>query len=685
MRTFSFSQDFTLNTNAFSRQYLAVTNLEAAQVDRLYIDLGQELRLITQKLQDDYAQAHPEMEGADKSHLKASDLSLHVSGEDTLLSWPLFPMRLGRMSSRLVGEGLHFHHEAEALPAQLQALRASKPDKQHFRIAFINGFGSNLGDCTMGTTAFRQVQSYLARYLPGFSCDLLYGAGASTALVDIVAGEASIERVLFQAPTVCELAQYDGYFDFSNLIKLPKYDTLPTVDWYLWWCGLNPQTVPSAQKRNRGQIRWDAWNAVRNMLKDTPGQKILFNPKASTPLRTMPPQVAIEFAQRLLELAPDTKLVIDQPMELQHERLIDLSSQINTPEKFKALCALVDGLITVNSFASHAADLCSTPAVHLCSTIPASHYPYYPFSAAINLPGYEQLPAFNQPKVDPEKWEPMSAVYHTAWKSLVPVQALTLLHEKIAQRQAAAHEPQGLVLAGEPQAATCVESTSTPPRLARQRLAPEHAWASTRFAHLTQNTLKPGSVCVLACAPDPGLAVILATRVAPHGELIVLEPRTLLARSVESSLFTASAFATRVEQTMAVGGTQKTIISALDPWSESSSSEWGNTHQVIAVPNRSVDDMALKQCHCLLIQSPMPYQETIAGALATLQRCRPYLLISPVSREEADAVCKMALNAGYVFWAEATIPGGDLSTMLLLGVPQEQQIRIDGFFKVGVA
>lgn len=685
MRTFSFSQDFTLNTNAFSRQYLAVTNLEAAQVDRLYIDLGQELRLITQKLQDDYAQAHPEMDGVAKSHLKASDLSLHVSGEDTLLSWPLFPMRLGRMSSRLVGEGLHFHHEAEALPAQLQALRASKPDKQHFRIAFINGFGSNLGDCTMGTTAFRQVQSYLARYLPGFSCDLLYGAGASTALVDIVAGEASIERVLFQAPTVCEFAQYDGYFDFSNLIKIPKYDTLPTVDWYLWWCGLDPKTVPSAQKRNRGQIRWDAWNAVRNLLKDTQGQKILFNPKASVPLRTMPAQVALKFAKRLLELAPEMTLVIDQPMALKHKRVLDVSSQINTPEKFKALCGLVDGLITVNSFASHAADLCSTPAVHLCSTIPASHYPYYPFSAAINLQGYEQLPAVNRPKVEPEEWEKISAVYHRAWESVAPVQVLTLLHEKLAQRQAAANEPQGLALVSEPKAATCVDTTSATPRLIRQRLAPEHAWTSKRFLHSIQNLLKPGSVCVLACAPDPSLAVALASRLAPNGELIVLEPRTLLARLVESSLLTTGTFAARVEQTMAVAGAQQTMISALDPWSENSSSEWGNTHQVIAVPNRSVDAMALKICHCLLIQSPMPYGEMIAGAIETLKRCRPYLFISPISREEANAVCKIALNAGYEFWAEAATPGNDLSAMLLLGVPQERQVKIDGFFKLEIA
>lgn len=682
MRIFSLTQDVTLDTNVFRRHYLAVTNLEAAQVDRLYLEVGHELRLITEKLQDDYAQAHPEIDADAKKKLTAEQLGLQLAGEESLLPWPFFPTRLGRMSSRLVAEGLYFHNEAEVLPAQLQALRASKPDKQHFRIAIINGFGSNLGDCTIGITAFRQVQQCLARHLPGVSCDMVFGAGVGAAAADIVATEKSVERVLFQAPTVCEFAQYDAYFDFSGLINMPKYDTLPTVDWYLWWCGLDPQTVPPEQKRNRGQIRWEAWNAVHHALKDKPGKKILFNPKASVPLRTMPPEVALKFAKRLLELDPEMKLVIDQPMELKHKRLIDLSSQINAPEKFKALCGLVDGLITVNSFASHAADLCSTPAVHLCSTVPGSHYPYYPFSASINPQGYEQLPAFNKVKVSDEEWTKCSAVYHRAWESISPAEVLAKLQEKMAQRQAAAREPKGLALVGERKAASCLDGTAATLRLVRQRLNPEHAHTSERFAHLTQHLLKPGSVCVLACAPDASLPLALASRVAPHGELIVLEPRTLLARSLESSLFTAGAFATRVLQIMAVASTNDVKINALDPWSESRSSEWGNTHQMITVPHQTVDELALPSCACLIVQSPMPFGQLIAGAMDTLKRCRPFIFMGPLSREEAGNACTTGLGADYEFWAEPALPGQDLSRMLVVGCPKEKSVKIDGFFKV---
>jgi len=319
---------------------------------------------------------------------------------------------------------------------------------------------------------------------------------------------------------------------------MPKYNELPTVDWYLWWCGIDPQTIPAEQKRNHGYIRWDAWNAVQALLRDKPGKKIFFNPKASVPLRTMHAEVASKFAKRLLELDPEMKLVVDQPIELKHKRLIDLSAQIDSPEKFKALVGQVDGVITVNSFASHLADMCAVPAVHLCPCLPGSFYPYYPYSATAHPKGYEQLPAFGKVKVSEDEWKEMSSAYQAAWETLTAGEVLKQLQEKTAQRLAARNEPKGLRLSGGRTPAVCIEAGEKP-HLRRFKLAPEHARTSERFAHLTQNILVPGSVCVLACAPESGLPLTLAQRVAPHGQLIVLEPRALLARSLESSFFNA--------------------------------------------------------------------------------------------------------------------------------------------------
>ncbi|MBQ7739353.1 MAG: hypothetical protein IJT59_06855 [Desulfovibrionaceae bacterium] len=54
-----------------------------------------------------------------------------------------------------MGSGLHFHEEDLILPEQLKFLRKTKPNKQHFRIAIVNGYGVGFGDNFMGASAFR--------------------------------------------------------------------------------------------------------------------------------------------------------------------------------------------------------------------------------------------------------------------------------------------------------------------------------------------------------------------------------------------------------------------------------------------------------------------------------------------------------------------------------------------------
>jgi len=313
----------------------------------------------------------------------------------------------------------------------------------------------------------------------------------------------------------------------------------------------------------------------------------------------------------------------------------------------------MDGVITVDSFAIHQADIGAIPTITIFSSVDPAAYPYYPFNEGVGIPGYADLPAYKRPKVAEEEWAKIKTDYHAAWASLSPAEVLKMLKEKMAQRQAATSEPRGLVLVGERKQASCVVPAGNAKVLKHQRLAPEHVKASERFAHLTQHLLKPGAVCVMACAPDPELAVTLAKRVAPYGELLIMEPRALLARSLESSLYLAGAFTSRVLQTMGLAGVTEARITALDPWSESRSTEWGNTHQAISVPNQTVDALALERCSCLLIQSPTAYGQFIAGALDTLKRCRPFIFMSPISREEAATACRTAREADYEFWAEA--------------------------------
>lgn len=683
MHFFALSQDWTFETPNLRHHYRGVGDVQSPSVERVYLAVGGEVRQHMKATKSLGANAQP---------------ALHIIDESALLDWAPFPVRLGRISTHLVGDGLHVHSDDAPLSAQLQALRARKPDKQHWRFAIVNGFGTNLGDSTVGITAFRVVLQYLRERLPSFSCDALLCPGASAAVADILGHEPEVERVLFHNLTVAEFAQYDAYFDFTNLINLPRYNELPTVDWMLWWCGLAPDAVPAEHKRNRGHILEDAWQAVQALLRYRPGQTVLFNPKASVPLRSMPEDVALQFAQRLLALDPQITLVIDQPLPLKHQRLVDLSGKITTPEMFKALVGQVDGVITVDTFAIHQADISSTPCVTLFSSIAPTAYPYYPYNAGLGIPGYEALPAYQRPKVADEEWGKIKDAYHAAWARLNPAQVLALLREKMAQRQAHPHphpnEPARLTVGPAAAPASCVVLDGAVPRLKRQRLAPEHAWASQRFAGLTEQLLKPGSVAVMACAPDAPLALTLAQRIAPHGELIVLEPRAPLARNVEAALHLAGSPCTaRVLEAVSLSGAAHANIHVLQPWSESRSSEWGNLPAVVTVPSQPVDALALEQCNALLLQSPMPYELFINGALETLKRCRPLLLVAPVSRKEATAVLQAAQAAQYDFWVEAALPNtqpaaaassASASAWLLVGVPRERPVRMTGFTRLSL-
>jgi len=78
----------------------------------------------------------------------------------------------------------------------------------------------------------------------------------------------------------------------------------------------------------------------------------------------------------------------------------------------------------------------------------------------------------------------------------------------------------------------------------------------------------------------------------------------------------------------------------------------------------------------------MPFSKVVEGALDTLKKCRPLILISPISKDDAGPACKAALSANYTFWAEPALAGGDMSKMLLLGIPSEQDTAIEGLSRL---
>ena len=673
MQLIATNDSVILNSGQFFRFYPGSTE-DTIDIGKVWIHLTGEGELINEAL-------------ARKANNTADSAKVSAISDNCLLAWPLCPAQLGRVSSKLVDEGFHTHEELLALPAQLAALRARKPQQQHFRFAVVHGFGSGLGDSLVGMTAFRCVAEVMRQQLPSFSVDMLLPLAWRPAIADLIGDAPWIDRVLFQGPSLEDFAQYDGYFDVTEVLTLPQYNAMPTVDWYLWWFGLDPQAIDPSAKRNRGNLRTDAWHSVREVLRHTPGQKLLFNPKASTALRSMPPEQANQFAKRLLELDKSLHLVITEPLNFNHERLIDFSGKTASIQTYLALIDQVDGLITVDTFALHWADVCNKPTVSIFSSVESSAYPYYPFNCGIDIKGIGTLAAYKKSKVADEDWLSMQASYHAAWEGISADEVLDLLTKIQRQKQAiSAVKKSGLSLVSAPRVASCVgwDAKTFAPQLKRQRTPAHIALTQERLGQLAQTLLKPGTTAVLAAPTTPALAVRVGQRVQALGAIHVFEPRPVLAQLLGGALVGAGVFNAQVHTTLPLGGITDADFPDLDPWSESVASEWGNAQRKVKASLQPIDDLQLPHCHALIIEPPMPGALVIEGALETLKRCRPFILMAPIGQADIDAVCQTALGSGYVFWTEPLLSGLEVPEMLLLGIPAESEIKINGFTKINI-
>ena len=202
---------------------------------------------------------------------------------------------------------------------------------------------------------------------------------------------------------------------------------------------------------------------------------------------------------------------------------------------------------------------------------------------------------------------------------------------------------------------------------------------------MAQSLLKPGTTALLAAPTSPALAVQVAQRVQALGAVHIFEPRPVLAQLLGGALVGAGVFNARVRTALPLGGITEADFPDLDPWSESVVAEWGNSQRKVKATLQPIDDLQLPHCHALIIEPPMPFTLVIEGALETLKRCRPVILLAPIGQEDIDAVCQVALAADYTFWTETLLSGQGMQEMLLLGVPTESERRIDGFTKVKIS
>lgn len=530
------------------------------------------------------------------------------------------------------------------LLTQLQALKSATPWRRHYRLLLINAFGSNLGDNLIGLTAFRQVIDILHSELPAVSIDVMLGWHRGDGLSRLFRDYDFVDTILTQGQTLAELTRYQAMFDTSSLIYLPRYGKMPLVDWYLWWMGVAPESVPSQSKRNFIAIPEYATGYVAAHLPPAIGPRILINPNASVLLRTQPEQPTLRLVEYLLTALPQAEVILIQPLPIENPRVINLSGLIPTIDHLAALVAHVDGLIGVDTYTQHLADATSTPAVTLFTSVEPDLYPYYPLSEAVLLPGARQLPGWGKMKVTAEKWAGMSAAYAAAWNSLDPHivldSLLRVMDKKASSPELFSSRLLPLRIPSLPlltRSASQHESNIKVPL--RQRDDPMSMLLNRAIVYLAKQVLCKGDTAVLLGAGAGEIALELAGLVGHHGRLVLFEPRRELHLMLCANLADAGICNAETHAVMPDGEQfEVKVVNRLRISDEYTPLDLSNTDEAESVICWPLDSLSLKACQLLVVSSPLPILSVLRGACDTVEQLRPVVLSGVLRMQDVEVM-----------------------------------------------
>lgn len=632
---YAVSRSFTLSVRGQRKTLKAAPSLEEPTADTVYIAAQWEANLLRKALAATWPQEN-------------IGRLLRAMPQTMLTQMAGFPA--------ILGAGAYADPAREALPhclaSQLRAIKAVEPLRQHFRLLLINGFGSNLGDMMIGLTAFRQVLKVLRGELPAVSVDIMLGWHKDDRLERLLRGVDGIDNVVTQGLSLAEMTRYQGIFDTSKLLWLPRYGQMPLVDWYLWWMGADHGQVAAADKRNHVAIPETAARVVEHALAAVDGPRVLVNPKASVALRGMPEAIARKCVERLLAAWPEARVLLTCPLDFEHPRLHVLADATPTVDHLAALLCRVDGLIGVDTYTHHLADATSTPSVALMASMPPEIYPYYPLGEALLLPDAQKLPAWRKAKVAEKDWPAMLAVYDKAWQAVDFEAVLATLRRLIAQKQAdrdaypARLYPEPTPKAGSTEKIEIEGQALDVP--IRQRRDPLAQSLHQTIIGLAKQMLARGDVVVQLGTGVGESAVSLARQVGAQGRLVAFEPRLGLHRLLCANLQQAGIRHAETHWVMPEGeGYAMREIAGLSIDDEYMPLSMGNIAQPEAVVCWPLDDRELNACRLLVVCSPLPLLSVLQGAKNTIKCYQPVIVAGVLHLRDAPRLTEYLREFGY--------------------------------------
>ncbi len=651
MQAYSIAVPLTVRGQHQVKHIAAAANLAQPALEAVHVLGMHELEQIKRHL----PQQHPGT---------VLEQALKVVNDSALFQWEHWPMYLGPRSGT-----------SNTLRQQLAELRAKHPQRQHFRIGINNGFGSNLGDSMLGATAFRCVAPVLHELLPQVTVDVIMGWTHQQTVADLYHHTPGIDRLVTQTPTLAELGRYQALFNTHNLIKLPRYGQMPVVDWYLWWLGMEPASVPAANKRNQIQIEPDDTARVAELLGPAQGPVIVLNQKASVPLRSAPTAFVQRLARHLLKQWPKARLVVLQDVGLAHERVLNLSAHINTIGRLAALLAQADAIVTPDTYPLHLADATSTPCVGLFTSISASVYPYYPFMQGLHLPKAESLPAWGESKVSTEEWEKIGPQYDAAWAAW-PLDEIVQALRDVMQRKRKDGQRHTLPLpAPLPRTAYRLAQPAAPEaKIHWEGAAQVHPEEVDKLLdnlwHVAKQVLVHGDHAALLGAGTGELALPMAERLGVDGRLHAFEPRRHLHQILCANLVAAQQHQT-FAHLLLPADVPGSVHATKALWADDEYQSLQASNQLVQEPvlTLPLDTWNLPHCRLLAIVPPVSALPALKGAKQTLQRLRPIVAVGGHLNDLQQLVRPWLEAQGYQVRISQSKGHNPLNLALLLGEP----------------
>ncbi len=690
MYGFSVKADCRLKYPRCTRFYRAPADLKSVPGDQIFIDCGEGSEV--NRYLGEQKQKPGESSGNGGTQAKKAQYVNYLD-EQRLRSWPHIPPRFGRISAGLLGAGFHRHEEPAPLAQQCRALKEKKPGKRHFRFAVFNALGTNMGDCLFGMTALRVVVREMRKHLDSVLFEMYVAPRVSPLNSDILGHEEWAGPVHFLGPTLEELGAFDGYFDFTALLNLPRFGELPAVDWYLWWFGLDPDRVAAADKRNRLPLSWPAWQAVAAELRRYPApRRVLFNHAASVPLRSCPEKEAVRLLRELLAADRESHFYLSSSLPLQDGRVHDLSAMLKAgSDRFIALTAQMDAVISVDTFSIHLADAFSLPVLGLYTSVPPEIYPYYPTHRGLQVPGTEKLAGYRKSKLPDKEWKGLEKEYRKAWKRLTGARLARELATLLAAQSAAGSAPSAAaasrrlakpVFYSEPHRHAVFRRE----RDARVPIYDNRVAAYGKgceiIAHSAAALAPPGG-CLAVVAPGSAAPLLpLARRLGPDGELQVFEPRRLRRELLAADLREQCP---EVAITVHAGLPLKSAEIRLpreEPLSETYPHLWGNSLTRERVPQIDLAELGLERMTLLLLLAPSPMAAVLEAAAPILQVARATVVCSPLPDKAAlGQLARILKPLSYRCWV-SYLEGRPEGPYYLLGLPQESPIQVKSMVPV---